>query len=252
MHRLALITCTRRAPAAPGMRFRVSIIKTLVSSLLTLPAVRLHGQLTSPLTPPAPWHVCFDVARAQAIDVLFALFSVYFFSFPRRRFDCSNQLTELPREICQMPLQMLLVSNNQLTNLPKDIGRMTALAELDASGNRLTQMPMSLGDCAGLRALHLANNQLGLLPLQITYLRLEHLDVSCNCISSLPLELRNMSTLVTLYLENNPLVSPPTTYLPPVSFKLELSLVADLELKAGLGAKLRTGPGSESKAGSEP
>ncbi|XP_072937267.1 leucine-rich repeat and calponin homology domain-containing protein isoform X2 [Epargyreus clarus] len=123
----------------------------------------------------------------------------------------SNQLTELPREVCQMPLQVLLVPDNMLTNLPKEIGKMTSLAELDASNNRLTQVPMTLGDCAGLRALDLSNNQLGLLPLQITYLRLEHLDVSCNCISSLPLELRNMSSIVTLNLDNNPLVSPPTT-----------------------------------------
>ncbi|XP_049870809.1 leucine-rich repeat and calponin homology domain-containing protein isoform X2 [Pectinophora gossypiella] len=123
----------------------------------------------------------------------------------------SNQLTELPREICQMPLQVLLVQDNLLSTLPKEIGKMTSLAELDASNNRLTQVPMTLGDCAGMRALDLSNNQLGLLPLQITYLRLEHLDVSCNCISSLPLELRNMTTLVTLNLDNNPLVSPPTT-----------------------------------------
>ncbi|XP_026757386.2 leucine-rich repeat and calponin homology domain-containing protein isoform X2 [Galleria mellonella] len=123
----------------------------------------------------------------------------------------SNQLTELPREVCQMPLQVLLLQDNMLTNLPKEIGKMTSLAELDASNNRLTQVPMTLGDCAGMRALDLSNNQLGLLPLQITYLRLEHLDVSCNCISSLPLEMRNMTSLVTLNLDNNPLVSPPTT-----------------------------------------
>ncbi|XP_045510796.1 leucine-rich repeat and calponin homology domain-containing protein isoform X2 [Colias croceus] len=123
----------------------------------------------------------------------------------------SNQLTELPREVCQMPLQVLLVQDNMLLSLPKEIGKMTTLAELDASNNRLTQVPMTLGDCTGLRCLDLSNNQLGLLPLQITYLRLEHLDVSCNCISSLPLELRNMSSIVTLNLDNNPLVSPPTT-----------------------------------------
>ncbi|XP_037976752.2 leucine-rich repeat and calponin homology domain-containing protein isoform X2 [Plutella xylostella] len=122
-----------------------------------------------------------------------------------------NQLTELPREICQMPLQVLLLPHNQLTSLPKELGRMGSLAELDASNNRLLQVPMTLGDCASLRALDLSYNQLGLLPLQITYLRLEYLDISCNCISSLPHELRNMSTLVTLRLENNPLVSPPTT-----------------------------------------
>ncbi|CAH0726433.1 unnamed protein product, partial [Brenthis ino] len=123
----------------------------------------------------------------------------------------SNQLTELPREVCLMPLQVLLLPDNLLTSLPKEIGKMTSLAELDASNNRLTQVPMTLGDCAGLRCLNLSNNQLGLLPLQITYLRLEHLDVSCNCISSLPLELRNMTTIITLNLDNNPLVSPPTT-----------------------------------------
>lgn len=78
----------------------------------------------------------------------------------------SNQLTELPREVCQMPLQVLLVPDNMLSTLPKEIGKMNSLAELDASNNRLTQVPMTLGDCAGLRALDLSNNQLGLLPLR--------------------------------------------------------------------------------------
>lgn len=78
----------------------------------------------------------------------------------------SNQLTELPREVCLMPLQVLLLPDNLLTSLPKEIGKMTSLAELDASNNRLTQVPMTLGDCAGLRCLNLSNNQLGLLPLR--------------------------------------------------------------------------------------
>ncbi|CAG9121476.1 unnamed protein product [Plutella xylostella] len=76
-----------------------------------------------------------------------------------------NQLTELPREICQMPLQVLLLPHNQLTSLPKELGRMGSLAELDASNNRLLQVPMTLGDCSSLRALDLSYNQLGLLPL---------------------------------------------------------------------------------------
>lgn len=80
--------------------------------------------------------------------------------------NSSNQLTELPREVCQMPLQVLLLCDNMLMSLPKEIGKMTSLAELDASNNRLTQVPMTLGDCAGMRALDLSNNQLGLLPLR--------------------------------------------------------------------------------------
>ncbi|KOB65479.1 putative leucine-rich-repeat and calponin similarity domain protein [Operophtera brumata] len=66
-----------------------------------------------------------------------------------------------------MPLQVLLLSDNMLMSLPKEIGKMTSLAELDASNNRLTQVPMTLGDCAGMRALDLSNNQLGLLPLRM-------------------------------------------------------------------------------------
>lgn len=61
-----------------------------------------------------------------------------------------------------------------LSTLPKEIGKMTSLAELDASNNRLTQVPMTLGDCAGLRALDLSNNQLGLLPLREFKYTLHH------------------------------------------------------------------------------
>lgn len=80
-----------------------------------------------------------------------------------------NQLSEVPRELCLLPLQVLLLSNNKLTSLPKEIGKMSLLTELDASGNQITQLPMTIGDLFNLRALNLKNNQLGLLPLRMYY-----------------------------------------------------------------------------------
>ncbi|XP_043644010.1 leucine-rich repeat and calponin homology domain-containing protein isoform X2 [Drosophila teissieri] len=124
----------------------------------------------------------------------------------------SNQLSSLPREICFLPLQVLLVSNNRLSSLPDELGRLDqTLTDLDASYNQLANLPARLGELRSLRSLSLRSNHLLYLPRELTCLSLISLDVSNNKIASLPLEIRHMSTLVELQLENNPLTSPPAS-----------------------------------------
>ncbi|XP_049310915.1 uncharacterized protein LOC105233750 isoform X1 [Bactrocera dorsalis] len=123
----------------------------------------------------------------------------------------SNQLAALPREICFLPLQVLLVSNNRLATLPDELGRMERLTDLDASYNQLSTLPARIGELRSLRSLSLRSNQLMYLPRELTCLTLESLDVSNNRIASLPLEIRQMTALVELNLENNPLTSPPAS-----------------------------------------
>lgn len=76
----------------------------------------------------------------------------------------SNQLSVLPREICFLPLEVLLVSNNRLVSLPEELGRMEQLTELDAACNQITHLPVRIGDLGSLRSLSLRNNQLLYLP----------------------------------------------------------------------------------------
>ncbi|CAH1997368.1 unnamed protein product [Acanthoscelides obtectus] len=123
-----------------------------------------------------------------------------------------NQLTTLPRELCHLPIQILLVSNNQLTSLPDELCRMQSLAELDASSNRLTHLPPRMGELHRLRALSLRGNLLLAVPVELTQLQLVRLDLRGNRIAQLPLETRRMADhLVELLLDDNPLTSPPPT-----------------------------------------
>ncbi|XP_050076649.1 leucine-rich repeat and calponin homology domain-containing protein-like [Anopheles maculipalpis] len=123
----------------------------------------------------------------------------------------NNQLSVLPREICALPLQVLLVSNNRLATLPDELGRMEKLTELDAACNQITHLPARMGDLRNMRSLNLRCNQLVYLPRDLTCLQLAFLDISSNKIATLPVELRHMSSLVDLELSNNPLTSPPAS-----------------------------------------
>lgn len=76
----------------------------------------------------------------------------------------SNQLTSLPRQICFLPIQILLVSNNKLIQLPDDFGKMTELTEFDASSNQLSHLPTRLCELTKLRSLGLRSNQINFLP----------------------------------------------------------------------------------------
>ena len=85
-----------------------------------------------------------------------------------KNFDClnsRNQLTALPREVCRLPLQTLLVAHNRLASLPEELGRMTSLAELDAGCNEIVSLPPRIGDLPRLRFLDLRSNFLVHLPI---------------------------------------------------------------------------------------
>ncbi|KAG5890377.1 Leucine-rich repeat and calponin homology domain-containing protein, partial [Gonioctena quinquepunctata] len=122
-----------------------------------------------------------------------------------------NQLTTLPRELCHLPIQILLVSNNMLSSLPDELCRMSQLTELDASCNQLTHLPPRLGDMKLLQSLVLRNNLLLAVPIELTSLKLARLDLRANRISNLPVEMREMSSLIELSVEDNPLTSPPAS-----------------------------------------
>lgn len=107
--------------------------------------------------------------------------------------------------------QILLVSNNRLTSLPDELGKMSHLAELDASCNQLTHLPPRMGELRRLQSLILRNNLLLCLPIEVTYLRLVRLDLTANRINTLPVELRDMTSLISLSVEDNPLTSPPAS-----------------------------------------
>ncbi|XP_017777908.1 PREDICTED: leucine-rich repeat and calponin homology domain-containing protein 3 isoform X2 [Nicrophorus vespilloides] len=122
-----------------------------------------------------------------------------------------NQLTSLPREICQLPIQILLVSNNRLTSLPDEMCRMNQLTELDASCNQLTHLPPRMGELSQLQSLILRANLLLCVPVELTFLQLVRLDLRANRIGNLPVEMRDMHSLIELLVEDNPLTSPPAS-----------------------------------------
>ncbi|KAJ3656998.1 hypothetical protein Zmor_016034 [Zophobas morio] len=122
-----------------------------------------------------------------------------------------NQLNALPRELCQLPIKILLVSNNNLTQLPDELNRMSQLTELDASCNQLTHLPPRMGDLRSLQSLVLRNNLLLAVPIEVTFLKLTRLDLRANRIGTLPIEIRDMGTLIDLLVEDNPLTSPPAS-----------------------------------------
>lgn len=80
-------------------------------------------------------------------------------------FFSQNYLSSLPLALCQLPLEILLLSNNHLKQLPIEIGFCKTLIELDVSGNKLTYLPSQMGQLSSLRCLNARNNLLIELPL---------------------------------------------------------------------------------------
>lgn len=99
------------------------------------------------------------VSSKKNIIILTIFYNLFYFTSSR------NHLTTLPREICLLPLEVLLVSNNRLVSLPDELGRMSQLSELDASCNFLAHLPVRIGELRKLRVLNLRSNALVYLPL---------------------------------------------------------------------------------------
>jgi len=76
-----------------------------------------------------------------------------------------NRLTFLTPAICQLPLEILLLSNNKLKQLPNEIGFCKSLIELDLSFNNLIDLPSQIGQLSALKCLNVKNNLLIQLPL---------------------------------------------------------------------------------------
>lgn len=120
-----------------------------------------------------------------------------------------NQLSTIPAALCQLPIQVLILSNNRLVSLPQEIGLMKCLMELDASCNELCLLPPGIGELAGLRCLRVRRNHLVELPAELCGLRLSRLDLGANRLARLPPALRLMTSIQELLLDCNPIVSPP-------------------------------------------
>lgn len=120
-----------------------------------------------------------------------------------------NQLTTIPPSLCQLPLQVLILSNNRLVSIPEEIGHMHCLSNLDISCNELSILPPQIGDLDSLKSLNIRRNQLVELPSEVCELQLIKLNISANRITTLPPNLRFMSSLQELVLDCNPLSSPP-------------------------------------------
>ena len=120
---------------------------------------------------------------------------------------CNNQLTQLPREICQLTqLTELYLSSNKLTQLPSEIGQLTQLTYLSLSDNQLTQLPTEIGNLTQLTRLYLSNNELTQLPSEIGQLtQLTHLYLHNNRLTQLPTEIGNLTQLTYLSLYDNPI-----------------------------------------------
>lgn len=74
-------------------------------------------------------------------------------------------MTHFTPAICQLPLEILLLSNNKIKQLPNEIGFCKTLIELDVSCNNLIYLPSELGRLPALKSLNAKNNCLIELPL---------------------------------------------------------------------------------------
>ena len=83
--------------------------------------------------------------------------------------DChSNQLTELPKEICNLiNLRYLSFFNNKITEIPEGIHHLINLIHLCCSYNELTKIPKEIGHLINLKSFYCSSNKLKDLPLEI-------------------------------------------------------------------------------------
>lgn len=146
---------------------------------------------------------CYHNTIRSIPDSVITLHSLTYLDLSR------NQLTSVSPVLCQLPLQVLILSNNKLISLPEEIGHMQCLMDLDISCNEISIIPPQIGDLHSLCTLNMRRNLITKLPLELCELQLTYLNISANRISVLPFSLRHMISLQILIVDQNPLTCPP-------------------------------------------
>lgn len=133
---------------------------------------------------------------------------------PDREACLYYNLSTLPKAIGQLVnLRVLALDTNDLHQLPVEICQLPHLHTLVLSNNQLKTLPQPLHMLKSLRSLHLANNSFHEFPRQICNLPcLEFLDFSDNRIACLPDEIGKLKMLTTLILFLNCLQELPETF----------------------------------------
>ncbi|XP_067131224.1 leucine-rich repeat and calponin homology domain-containing protein-like isoform X2 [Centruroides vittatus] len=146
---------------------------------------------------------CYHNTIRSIPDSVITLHSLTYLDLSR------NQLTSVSPVLCQLPLQVLILSNNKLVALPEEIGHMQCLMDLDISCNEISNIPPQIGDLHSLCTLNMRRNLITKLPSELCELQLAYLNISANRIAILPTSLRLMISLQILVVDQNPLTCPP-------------------------------------------
>lgn len=127
---------------------RISVFLGFGNQLQTMPAVNCFRALTT-----------LDISRNCLTDISeMRLSQMHHLS----HLDLSrNQLTELPVDLCRLPvLETLIVHRNLLTELPSEISHVKSLTSIDASYNHIQYIGTTVETLPRLEFLNLDNNTL--------------------------------------------------------------------------------------------
>lgn len=115
-------------------------------------------------------------------------------------------LSELPPEICSLPLSSLQLINNPIAPLPASIWQMTGLRLLGLESTGLTGLPPEIGNLTALEVLDVDRNPIGSLPPEIARLtNLRRLEATAIGLTELPAEIGALVNLERLELMDNQL-----------------------------------------------
>ncbi|MBR4381845.1 MAG: leucine-rich repeat domain-containing protein [Bacteroidaceae bacterium] len=115
-----------------------------------------------------------------------------------------NNITSLPEEISQLPLEYLYLDGCSLSSLPESFGQLKSLNILYL-GNQFTEIPAAVRQLKSLKTLGMANNRITEVPSWLAELtNLSYIILNNNQLTGeLPTAFANMPNLRYLYLYNN-------------------------------------------------